>query len=167
MQPESGLRTWQWVVTAIVIIILIVIGIIVFGNDGDDTGTPTGTNATSTISNTPGTNSIVMSDQYPGNVVNISSVQLTKGGWVVIHEDNAGQPGAIIGSAWVDAGVNPAKITLSKTTIDGRTYYAMLHSDDGDRKFDAAKDAPLKDSNGNTIMRIFRASATADQSVKG
>ena len=30
MQPESGVKTWQWVVTAIVIIVLIIIGISVF-----------------------------------------------------------------------------------------------------------------------------------------
>lgn len=168
MQPESGLRTWQWVVTAIVIIVLIVIGIMVFGKKTDTDGTPDGgTNATSTVTNTPGTNSIVMSDQYPGNVAYISSVQVANGSWVEIHKDNNGQPGAIIGSAWVDAGINPVKITLTEAMIDGRTYYAMLHSDDGDKKFDASKDLPLKDSNGNIVTRIFKATVTADQNIKG
>ncbi len=123
--------------------------------------------ATTTPSNTPGVNAIVMSDQYPGNVVYLSSVQVTKAGWVAIHKDDAGKPGAIIGSAWVNEGVSPVKVTLTSPMIDGSTYYAMLHSDDGDKKFDAVKDAPLKDSNNNVVMRVFRATVTADQNTKG
>lgn len=167
MEQQSGLRTWQWVVTAIVIIVLIVIGIMVFGKkSGPATDMDNGT-ATTTPSNEPGVNSIIMSDQYPGNVVYISSVQLANGGWVVIHKDNAGQPGAIIGSAWSDAGINPVKVTLTQPLVDGGVYYAELHSDNGDKKFDDKVDMALKDSNGNTIMRMFRGSATADQNVKG
>ena len=169
MQPESnsGLQTWQWVVTAIVVIVLIVIGIMIFGKkSAPSTEAPSDT-ATTTVSNTPGVNSIVMADQYPGNVAYISSVQLANAGWVAIHKDNKGQPGAIIGYAWADAGVNPVKVTLTAPMVDGGTYYAMLHSDDGDKKFDANLDLPLKDSNGNIIMRVFHSSASADKNVKG
>lgn len=168
MNPEvqnSGIRTWQWVVTAIVIIVLIIIGIMVFG--GKDTETPAPSDATPTTTNTTGVNSIVMSDQYPGNVVYISSVQLAAPGWVVIHKDNKGKPGAVIGQTYVGAGLSPAKITVSEAIIDGGTYYAMLHSDSGDQKFDATADMPLKDSAGNEVMRVFHGSATADINVKG
>lgn len=167
MQPESGVRTWQWVVTAIVIIVLIVIGIMVFGGKGDKAPTDTDNNATTTPTANTGINSVVILDQYPGNVAYASSVQMSQPGWVVIHKDNKGQPGEIIGQTYVPAGINPAKITLSQPILDGGTYYAMLHSDNGDQKFDAAVDMPLKDKNGNMIMRIFRGSASADQSIKG
>jgi len=170
MQPESnsGLRTWQWVVTAIVVIILIVVGIFVFSGKGSSTQAPSDTMATSTAGTTAvGANSIVISDQYPGNVVYISSVQLAAPGWVAIHADNKGQPGAIIGTAWAAAGINPVKVTVSQPIVDGGTYYAMLHSDNGDQKFSAATDLPLQDSNGNIIMRVFHGSAAAGNSVKG
>ncbi len=170
MQPDSnqsGLRTWQWVVTAIVVIVLIIIGIMVFGKKSATAPEAPGQTAANEASNTPGVNSIVMSDQYPGNVVYISSVQLANAGWVEIHKDNAGKPGDIIGSAWVEAGVNPVKITVSSPIIDGGTYYAMLHSDSGDKKFDATADLPLKDSNSNIIMRVFRGSVSAGQNTKG
>ena len=170
MQPESnqsGLRTWQWVVTAIIVIILIIIGVMVFRNK-TPAGTETpNTTATTTDSNALGVNSIVMSDQYPGNVVYLSSVQLAKAGWVEIHKDNKGQPGDGIGYAWANEGINPLKITLTSPMVDGGTYYAMLHSDNGDKKFDGSVDLPLKDSNNNIIMRVFRASITADQTTKG
>ena len=164
MQPATGIKTWQWVVTAIVIIVLIIIGVMVFG--GSST-TPADDTADVTADATTGANRIVVSDQFPGNVVYLSSVQLAKGGWVVIHKDNKGQPGDIIGQTWFDAGVNPGKVTLSQSMVDGSVYYAMIHSDNGDKKFDAKVDMPLSDANGNVIMKIFRASATANADIKG
>ncbi|MFA6314940.1 MAG: hypothetical protein WC648_01040 [Candidatus Paceibacterota bacterium] len=168
MEPnQSGIKTWQWVVTVIVIIALIIIGVLVFGSKGTDSPV-TGDETPAITDETPGTvNRITMTDQYPGNVVYLSSVQLAKAGWVAIHKDNAGMPGAVIGSAYFEAGINPGKVTLSESLVDGGTYYAMLHSDDGDAIFSEAKDVPLKDANGNVIMKVFRGSASADATIKG
>ena len=167
MNPEqSGIKAWQWIVTAIVIIALIVVGIMVFGNKGTDT-IDTGATADTSGGATTEVNRVVMSDQYPGNVVFLSSVQLANGGWVVVHADKNGQPGEVIGSAYFEKGINPGKITLTKPTVEGGIYYAMLHSDDGDKKFDLAKDLPIKDSKGNIIMKLFRAAAAVGAGIKG
>lgn len=165
MDNQGGIRAWQWIVTIIVIIALIWIGIKVFG--GKSAGTTGTETPTPTETSTQEVNRIVMSDQYPGNVVYLSSVQLNKPGWVAIHKDNRGQPGAVIGMAYFDSGINPGKITLSQSTVEGGTYYAMLHSDDGDKKFNESKDLPLKDSRGNVIMKIFHASASVGSEIKG
>ncbi len=166
MQPQTGVKTWQWVVTVIVIIVLIIIGIMVFGNKKSEA--PTTTDNTETPADTTQeVNRVVMSDQYPGNVVYLSSVQLAKPGWVAVHKDNNGQPGAVIGSAYFGTGINPGKITLSQPTVEGGVYYAMLHTDDGDKLFSETKDAPLKDSRGNVIMKIFRAAASVGTEFKG
>lgn len=169
MEPQSGIKTWQWVVTAIIIIVLIIIGVLVFNNKSTEPATsmvdqtPTTTPATQTVANR-----VVMSDQNPGDVVYLSSVQLAAPGWVVIHKDNKGTPGAVIGSMYFPAGTNPGnKITLSQPLLDGGLYYAMLHSDDGDKKFDASKDLPLLDSKGGMIMQSFRASLGASSEIKG
>jgi hypothetical protein len=169
MEPQqSGVRTWQWVVTAIVIIVLIIIGIMVFG--GRSTNEP-GTNGTSTATSTGTTgnevNRIVMSDQYPGNVVYLSSVQLERGGWVVIHKDNRGQPGDVIGSTYFNPGINPGRVNLTQSTTEGGIYYAVLHTDDGDKVFNASRDAALKDARGNIIMKLFRAAASVGAEFKG
>jgi quinol-cytochrome oxidoreductase complex cytochrome b subunit len=166
MNPDTGIKTWQWVVTVIVIIVLIVIGVMVFGNKGSQTPAEN-TNPGDTSGTAQGTNNIIMSDQYPGNVVYVSSVSLQTPGWVVIHKDNAGQPGAVIGSVFVPAGVSPAKVTLTQPVIDGGVYYAMIHSDNGDSKFDAATDLPLKDAAGNVIMKVFHGSVSAGANIKG
>jgi hypothetical protein len=167
MNPEqSGIKAWQWVVTIIVIIALIVVGIMVFGGKSDTTIDDSAITDTTGGSATE-VNRIVMSDQYPGNVVYLSSVQLSNGGWVAIHKDEAGKPGAIIGSMYFEKGINPGKITLTSSTVEGGIYYAMLHSDDGDKIFNSAKDLPLKDSKGNIIMKLFRASSAVGAGIKG
>ncbi len=166
MEPNQGIKGWQWVVTVIVIIILIVLGYYLFkgSNSAPTTETPVTTEPTTTEMSE--VNRIVVSDQYPGNVVYISSVQLANAGWVEIHKDNKGTPGAIIGSMYFNKGINPGKITLTEKTVDGGIYYAMLHSDDGDKKFDTTKDVPLKDSKGNVIMKLFHATTNVTE-VKG
>jgi hypothetical protein len=169
MEPQNGIKTWQWVVTVIVIVVLIIIGVMVFGNKGTTPTDNTGAGISNTTDTTDSTevNRIVMGDQFPGNVVFVSSVNLANGGWVEIHADNNGQPGAYIGSMYFGPGLNTGKITLTKPTVEGGLYYAMLHSDDGDKKFDATKDLPLKDSKGDIIMKLFRAAASVGAGLKG
>jgi hypothetical protein len=167
MEPNQGIRTWQWVVTVIVIIILIVLGYYLFkGNKPATNGADATPTPTETVSDANEVNRIVVADQYPGNVVYVSSIQLANGGWVEIHKDNAGMPGAIIGSTYVEKGISPVKITLSEKTQDGQLYYVMLHSDDGDKKFEVLKDLPIKDSKGNIVMKPFRATTNVTE-VKG
>ena len=166
MQPQNGVKVWQWVVTAIVIVVLIIIGIWVFGGKSTSTTEiPVVTNDNSAVAGS--INRIVMSDQYPGNVVYLNSAQFAAPGWVVVQADNAGTPGKILGQTYFDAGINPGKITLSSPMIDGGTYYAVMYSDNGDKKFNTANDKTLIDANGNVILKIFHASASVSAQIKG
>jgi len=171
MNPEnqSGIKTWQWVTTVIVIIILIIIGIWVFGGKGAQAPVDNSVATDNSGANTAGAiNRIVMSDQYPGNVVYVSSVQLANPGWIVIQANNAGQPGAILGEAYLGSGINPAKITLSQPMIDGGTYYAVLYDNAaGTQVFSASTDKPLTDANGNIIMKVFHGSSAVSSQTKG
>lgn len=167
MEPQSGIKTWQWVVTVIVIIALIVIGVMVFGDKGEapavnDGQAPVVTDETGNVMYR-----IVMGDQYPGNVVYFSSVQVGAPSWVAIHADSNGVPGNVIGSARFDTGINPGKITLTQPMVDGGTYYAIIYSDIAGQAFDATKNAPVKDSKGQVIMKIFKASASVGADFKG
>lgn len=168
MNPEqSGIKAWQWIVTILVIIALIIIGVMVSKNNSGDSMIDDTVMTDTSGGSINDVNRIVMSDQYPGNVVYISSVQFAKDGWVVIHKDESGKPGAVIGSMYFAKGINPGKITLTSSTVEGGIYYAMLYSDDGDKVFDVTKDLPIKDSKGNIITKLFRASASADIEIKG
>ncbi|MFA6294977.1 MAG: hypothetical protein WC666_00950 [Candidatus Paceibacterota bacterium] len=164
MNPnENGIKTWQWVITVIVIIALIVIGIMVFGGKNSQMPVVEETPITDEL----GLNRIIMSDQYPGNVVYISSVQVANPSWVVIQDDNNGLPGKIIGSAHFDKGISPGKINLTKPMIDGSTYYAVIYTDDGKTTFNVTTNVPLKDAKGNIIMKVFRASTSVGEGFKG
>lgn len=167
MEPQSGIKTWQWVVTVIVIIVLIIIGILVFGGKGSGTPTTEQTPVTTDQSDIS-LNRITMTDQYPGNVVYLSSVQLAKTGWVVIQTDKAGQPDKVIGSAHFETGLNAGgKVTLTQSMIDGSTYYAVIYTDDGSGTFSASADQPLKDTSGSIIMHVFKASSSVGAGLKG
>ena len=160
MEPNQGIKSWQWIVTVIVIIILIVLGYYML--KGKSANAPSENVTDTEVIETDTTNElsrVMVSDQYPGNVVNISSAQFANPGFVTIHEDKDGAPGDIIGSLYFEKGINTRKITLSKSTVEGKMYYAMLHSDDGDKKFDAVKDLPIKNSRGNVIMKTFQATS--------
>lgn len=166
MEQQSGIQTWQWVVTVIVIIVLIVVGVMVFG--GKDTAPVTTDEDTSpAVTDTTAVNRIVMSDQYPGNVVYLSSVQVSAPSWVVIHADNVGVPGKVLGQAKFEPGINPGKITLTQPMVDGATYYAVIYNDIAESAFDVTKNTPLKDSKGQVIMKVFKASASVGADFKG
>ncbi len=165
MQDEqSGVKAWQWIVTVIVIIVLVLLGYYMLkGKSTTPSKTVVDTKTENTLVAGKDISRVVVTDQFPGNIVYLSSVQLAKPGFVVIHKDNKGTPGDIIGYQYFDKGINPGKITLTTPTTEGQTYYAMLHSDDGDKKFDAKLDLPLKDAAGNIIMKVFRSTTTVTE----
>lgn len=154
---NSGIKPWQWIVTIAVIVIILILGgyMLSVRNNSSEMGeeTPIGNEQ----QNLSGSNRIVMSDQFPGNIVYIATVELAQDGFVVIHKSNNGQPGAVIGTEFFTRGTQPGSIDLTENTVDGSSYIAELHIDDGDGKFDATKDLAAKDSTGAVVMKIFKA----------
>jgi len=112
-----------------------------------------------------GSNAIYAADQQPGDMVSIPMVVVQVAGYVVVHEDKDGAPGAILGSSKVltPGQSTDVSISLSRTSQDGEILHAMLHVDGGDGAFDAAQDGPVKDDQGNIILMIFNISSTAEE----
>jgi len=70
-------------------------------------------------------------DQQPiENTVIIASAISETGGWLVVHADNNGSPGPVLGQALINPGTNPAVIV--PLAADGQTpvLWPMLHVDD-------------------------------------
>ncbi|TSC52441.1 MAG: hypothetical protein LiPW41_211 [Parcubacteria group bacterium LiPW_41] len=107
-----------------------------------------------------GSNAIEVDDQKIGMTVSLKSVKFESAGWVAIHDDNGGTPGNILGAAWFPSGENSGAVELLRSTESGKTYFAMLHNDDGDKKFDHKIDVPLTDASSTIIMVKFMASDT-------
>lgn len=103
-----------------------------------------------------GKNMIAVADgARPGNAVKISKVVFERDGWAAIHEDRSGKPGSILGAKLFPSGATEnSEIELLRPTATG-THYAILHADDGDRKFDYVKDAPILE-NGQPVFTKFQ-----------
>jgi hypothetical protein len=166
MQENQGIKPATWGIIAVIVVIIIGLGFYMFGGSNTAAPTTTGTDQSDTSGTAASVNRIIVSDQFPGNVVYVSSVQLAAPGWVVIYTDAAGTPGKIIGQQWFAKGINPGKVNLTQSTVEGGTYYAVLANESGDSAFDATKDLPLKDAAGNVIMKIFHATSAAAE-IKG
>lgn len=66
--------------------------------------------------------------------------------WVVIQNDQNGQPGAIIGRTWLPAGINhDIPISLDPAQATDTLYATLYHDADSDQTFDVptGPDAPL------------------------
>ena len=102
-------------------------------------------------------NSILVKDQTAGIEVAVEQVVLTNMAWVVVREDDgAGKPGKILGAQLFDTGVGAGKVELLRGTETGKTYYAIIYSDNADRAFDPKLDAPILDSISQPIMATFK-----------
>lgn len=111
-----------------------------------------------------GENAIAVNDQPPGMAVAISFITFAHDGWVVIHEDRDNKPGNILGAQRFNAGERQSgSVELLRATEPEKVYYAMLHSDDGDRQFAREKDLPIADPQGNIIMMRFIAASKAGE----
>jgi len=155
MQPNNTKRN---------IIIIVIVAVFALGLSlvlREDTATQVSPNDTTSKNDTvKEKNRLIVTDQFPGDVVFVSSITLETGGWVVIHEaDDKGNTQAVIGSRYFSNGTYPGEVELTKSLVDGKRYIAMLHSDDGDQKFDPSKDLPIKNTRSAVIQVFFQARA--------
>lgn len=112
--------------------------------------------SSSTQSLVDGSNAVSVSNQLPGLTAIIDSVSLGASGWVAIHEDRDGNPGNILGAVWLPEGTHKTvPVELLRATVPTNMYYAVLHSDDGDKTFDYKIDTPINDSAGAPIAVQF------------
>jgi hypothetical protein len=110
-----------------------------------------------------GDNGLVVKDQAPGSKVMVDSVKLKSPGWVAIHDNVKGQPGRILGAVLFDKGSATGTVELLRGTVAGKTYFAVLHHDDGDYKnFNPRTDSVLVDTAGAPIMVQFSTTGTTD-----
>lgn len=166
----------QKVIVIVVLVVILLIGGYWYFNGKNSANNSNGNNTNSTYSQTnntskgdvpgdsgpnpqtPTTDTIAVSTQVPGNSINIDNAYLSEPGFIVIHEATAdGKPGNIIASSGL-LGVGPIQDLEIKVTVKaGAKYFAMLHKDNGDKKFNVATDAPIT-ANDIPIMTLFSVS---------
>lgn len=112
-------------------------------------------------------NMIEVKDQKSGDEAMVDTVSLEKKGYVVVHEDDNGSVGKIVGHSDL---LNPGEtksVTLKMKLHPGLSHSAMLHVDNGDGVFDERQDLPLKDENGVYIMKSFKGEGEAMKKGSG
>lgn len=106
----------------------------------------------------PTSDTIAVSTQIAGDSVTVDNAFLEKVGFISIHEvDSKGKPGAVIGvSGLLTAGVKQ-DLEIKAMLKPGAKYMAVLRVDDGDKKFNVAKDLAVQKNNID-LMTMFSVS---------
>jgi len=105
-------------------------------------------------------------DQLAGATVSVKLVSFQKPGFATIHEENKGQPGPVIGvSVLLPVGASTnVVVPVSPSTVSGKVYFAMLHSDDSDGTYQfPGPDGPLQAADGTVVMMKFTATSAVAQ----
>lgn len=124
--------------------------------DSDDTGD---TGDTGEEEEAAVTGSISAGDQSgDGSTVTVDSVTISGApGWVVVHADNDGSPGAVLGQEWIPEGTSTdVTVTLDTALEESQSLWPMLHEDAGEEgtyEFPGA-DVPVMDDGGIVMMQI-------------
>jgi plastocyanin len=113
--------------------------------------------------------SVTTEDQSLGeeNTVTVPLVVAAEAGWIVIHTDQDGGPGPVIGQAAVEAGENAdVEVTIAAAGAT-ETLHAMLHSDTGEAGVYEFPDAdpPVQDGDGNVVMEPFAVDGLPENAV--
>lgn len=109
--------------------------------------------------------SVTVSDQavMDGKVV-VDSVTAAESGWIVIHADNDGAPGPVVGHTAVEAGTtNDVAVDVDTGKVTP-TLYAMLHVDTGAAgEYDFPDADPPVKVDGQIVVKGFQASMESAQ----
>ena len=135
MNKKGG--TSVWVIG--VIIVLVIVGILIFINFGGEKVTKS---------------EISVSDQrLEGNILSIGEVALDKSGFVVVHKDDGGKPGEVIGNSELISGrESDVKVEINSNKAGSRVF-VMLHYDNGDGEYTSLDEDKPVVLDGNVVVK--------------
>ena len=125
-------------------------------NEATDNVPEPGADGTAT-NQLPTTNdAVAVSDQASGSSNTIDNYVLNKAGFIVIHEvTSENSPGTIVGQSGLLKEGRGQDLEITAKVSAGKEYMAMIHVDNGDKKFSASQDSPAM-SGGNMIIATFK-----------
>lgn len=128
---------------------------------GDDVPARTPEGDVAVVPFTLTANAVNVPDQAlgEGNTIQVSNVLSRTPGWLVVHADEDGSPGMILGFSPVDEGETTD--VLVELDADGitETMFAMLHVDEGSAgefEFPGGEDVPARDPDGDIVTPPFQ-----------
>ena len=120
---------------------------------------------------TQATGKVTATDQPIVNkTITVANVSAGQDGWIVVHIDDGGGPGAVLGETAVKKGENPnVKVELSQDLKVGTKVWPMLHIDAGKigtYEF-PGPDAPVKGADGQIVMKQIAITGSEGQPAAG
>ena len=103
-------------------------------------GTDLGADASATPTLVSGLGITIASPQAAGNSVAIAKISVSSPTWIVIYENNAGQPGNALGAGLFSPESTAGTVELLRGTSADKSYLATLQVDNGDHKFSLKDD---------------------------
>ena len=112
------------------------------------------------------TPSVTVNDQeIQDGTVTVAEVVSDGAGWIVIHADDNGAPGPVIGQAAVSDGTNQNVSVQIDTGAATETLYAMLHTDSGEMGTYEFPDAdPPVQVDGSVVVQPFSTAVSLPES---
>lgn len=102
------------------------------------------------------TDALAVLAQQAGDYITIDNYVFSKAGYIVIHSINSdGSAGAIIGKSGLLNAGRGQDLEINVNVSAGKSYIAMLHYDNGDKKFDPNQDSAALNE-GKPIMTTFK-----------
>lgn len=90
-----------------------------------------------------------------GGSVLVETVFAAEEGWLAVHADDEGDPGAVLGARQVESGFRTdVRVEMDDGAASNRTAWVVLHGSDGDGSFDPEEDEPLE-SFGSAVVERF------------
>lgn len=104
------------------------------------------------------TGSIEAEDQSSdGNTITVASAGIQgAGGWIVIHRDEDGSPGEVVGHEAIDEGTSTDVTVTLDQAIESGSYWPMLHVDagtEGEYEF-PGPDVPVTEGGAVVMVQI-------------
>jgi plastocyanin len=106
-------------------------------------------------------NAVNVEDQAlgDGDTIEVANVLSRDPGWLVVHADDGGSPGMILGFASVGQGETTDLIVELDAEGITETLFAMLHLDEGivgEFEFPGGEDVPARDPDGDIVTPAFQ-----------
>ena len=155
--PTSGGKKPSVLLTVLAVLFLLLVGGYLFMNNSKVNVPQSEQNTEPPAVSMKPVNQVIVTDYSAGESVNVAVVILANAGFAVVHEDNKGQPGEVIGVSDLllsGEGQNVA-IDLFNEIKDGDTVHVVLHQDNGDSKFVEADDAVVNDDEGSPVVASY------------
>ena len=107
--------------------------------------TNTGADTSTALISASGLGLTIASPQIAGNSVAVAKAVVFAPTWIVVYENNGGQPGNALGAALFFPENQGGTVELLRGTSAGKSYLATEQVDNGDRKFSLKDDQFLSE----------------------